>query len=291
MKITIHYNEPEDAELHTSLKFSIPKKWLAQPTDKIRNFFVGEYNKKHPESALDKDQMHLVDENGRKLPCDQNSEEIIQDRSKLHLESGPPPSLADMQAAKDAEAAAAKKKAEDEKSLLVCKHFGCNARYRPEDNHDQACTYHDKAPIFHETAKWWSCCPQKKAYDWDTFQGIPGCQIGSHTDVDPKKKFLGGSDLREKQAATKLKSIDDFNSGKDDKTVRRQANMSVNERKLDDVKQTMKVMGVDEAKFQAAYDALCAKHNVKDMTKDLWKVSKELSDVLNDTFDKIAAEE
>jgi hypothetical protein len=41
--------------------------------------------------------------------------------------------------------------------------------------HKKRC--HKSPPVFHETAKWWSCCPQKKAYDWETFQDIPGCVV------------------------------------------------------------------------------------------------------------------
>jgi hypothetical protein len=70
--------------------------------------------------------------------------------------------------------------------------------------------------VFHETAKFWSCCPNKKVYDFDDFQNIPGC-CEAPTCTEQKENhdqpmFLGGTDLREKNAeAIKLKSIDDFN--------------------------------------------------------------------------------
>merc|ERR1712232_162938 len=66
----------------------------------------------------------------------------------------------------------AKKK--DDDGRLRCKNFGCQKMYDPNAQ-PQPCTHHKSAPIFHETAKWWSCCPDKKAYDWEEFMRIPGC--------------------------------------------------------------------------------------------------------------------
>ena len=43
-----------------------------------------------------------------------------------------------------------------------CQNKGCQARFRPEDNHAKACTYHKGTPVFHETLKWWGCCPNSK---------------------------------------------------------------------------------------------------------------------------------
>ena len=37
VKVTVHYTEGDDESLHTALKLTLPKKWLAQPTDKVRN--------------------------------------------------------------------------------------------------------------------------------------------------------------------------------------------------------------------------------------------------------------
>jgi len=70
----------------------------------------------------------------------------------------------------------------------------------------------------HRTAKFWSCCPHKKAYDWDDFQAIPGCQTGKKCTAEKEnegKLFLGGTDLRKQDNDNEnLKSIDDFNKSK-----------------------------------------------------------------------------
>ena len=97
----------------------------------------------------------------------------------------------------------------------MCTNFGCNTKYCERANHDGpsraaaqipslslsfsvlavlgeraslyacvgACRHHTKPPVFHETAKYWSCCPHKKAYDWESFMEIKGCAHGMHTDL------------------------------------------------------------------------------------------------------------
>ena len=61
-----------------------------------------------------------------------------------------------------------------------CQNKGCQARFRPEDNHAKACTYHKGTPVFHETLKWWGCCPNSKKMDFDDFLAVPGCASGPH---------------------------------------------------------------------------------------------------------------
>ena len=72
---------------------------------------------------------------------------------------------------------------------VLCRNFGCNKKFREEDNHDAACHYHTKPPIFHETRKGWSCCSEKLVWDWDEFMKIEGCTVGRHSTVDPKVRF------------------------------------------------------------------------------------------------------
>jgi hypothetical protein len=73
-------------------------------------------------------------------------------------------------------------------------------------------------PVFHETVKFWSCCPNKKAYDWEEFRMLPACRSGTCTDVKDdasvagQKQFLGGCDIRERMSGPKLRSIDNFNA-------------------------------------------------------------------------------
>jgi len=48
-----------------------------------------------------------------------------------------------------------------------CTNFGCKVKF-PKGSLDtpKPCIHHAGPPVFHETAKFWSCCPQKRAYDW-----------------------------------------------------------------------------------------------------------------------------
>ncbi|GMI56743.1 hypothetical protein TeGR_g10649 [Tetraparma gracilis] len=81
-----------------------------------------------------------------------------------------------------------------------------------------ACRHHKSPPVFHETAKWWSCCPHKKAYDWEGFQTIPGCEEGTCSNVKEagaagSGEFMGGCELRgDTGGGAELQDINSFNS-------------------------------------------------------------------------------
>jgi len=75
---------------------------------------------------------------------------------------------------------------EKDPSLLTCCNGGCNQKYREEDNHDTACQYHAKGPVFWDGGKYWACCPDQKKWDWDDFVLIPGCVMGRHSNIAPK---------------------------------------------------------------------------------------------------------
>ena len=61
-----------------------------------------------------------------------------------------------------------------------CQNKGCQAKFHPDDNGPTACSYHSGTPVFHETLKWWGCCPHKKKMDFDEFMLVPGCCKGYH---------------------------------------------------------------------------------------------------------------
>merc|ERR1711971_257869 len=103
------------------------------------------------------------------------------------------------------------------KSLVQCTHFGCNKRFKKGGPYPD-CSYHKAPPVFHETAKFWSCCPDKKAYDWDDFQAITGCQSGICSEKENKyeKSFLGGCDVRKAaNGGEELKTVEEFNKSKE----------------------------------------------------------------------------
>ena len=63
-----------------------------------------------------------------------------------------------------------------------CQRKGCQKTFNVSDNHSCACSYHEGQPIFHDAAKFWSCCSEKKCYDFDEFMAVKGCKTGYHDD-------------------------------------------------------------------------------------------------------------
>jgi len=63
-----------------------------------------------------------------------------------------------------------------------CQRKGCQKTFNISENNASACTYHKGNPVFHDAVKFWSCCDQKKCYDFEEFLAVPGCATGSHDD-------------------------------------------------------------------------------------------------------------
>lgn len=197
---------------------TLPKSWKSGPISQVLEQFIESYNgstgKDNPLVASDM-HMALRESNGEKsksltLPSDAIVIEKIPDRGDVYIMHGAAKTVAELQ--KEEEQAKAEQE-EQLKNTVQCTHFGCHNRF-PRGGPYPTCHYHKSPPVFHETAKFWSCCPHKKAYDWETFQEIPGCETGICSEVkdEDQKMFLGGTDLREQAGDTvKLKSIDDFN--------------------------------------------------------------------------------
>ena len=112
-------------------------------------------------------------------------------------------------------------KADDNESVfkLRCKNFGCNKFFTEEENSDTACRHHVAPPIFHDRIKGWTCCKEKKAYDWEEFQAIEGCTVGRHsTEATGQKIFADSPTITACNEAESrnpsgpvLKSISDYN--------------------------------------------------------------------------------
>jgi hypothetical protein len=246
MKVFLNYQDHAESSKHKTLKITLPKSWKAGPTSKLLDQFVESYNKGKAETdddddaKLDSEQLHFELKAGKirrvEIASDDVIAEVLEDRqdifvmhgpSKMRSDLGPLPLLPKHTDTETASTDAEKSNGStvsgsdstvNKKDLAACTHFGCKNRFPKGGPYPQNCVYHKSPPIFHETAKYWSCCPQKKAYDWDEFQAIPGCQTGVCTDQkdDETKVFLGGCDVRDAMndnAAPPLKSIDDFNKG------------------------------------------------------------------------------
>lgn len=271
MKVFLHYEDNTSPFLHKTLKITLPKSWKKGPTSKLLNQFVETYNASDlgNSNLLDPSDLHLAlklesknkgkksKSKGKKsddeitvvpLASDATTLDVIDDRDAVYIIHGPSKTLAEMGQEKQDEI---DEKKERLANTVACIHFGCNNRF-PKEGPYPKCCYHAAPPVFHETAKFWSCCPQKKAYDWDEFQAIPGCLTGFCTNVKEEndtKQFLGGCDLREAVGeAQKLKSIDDFNAA--------QAGGSNAVPVLDRLKSVMEEIGVEKELFDQVFEGI-----------------------------------
>jgi len=154
----------------------------------------------------------------------------------------------------------------DADGKVRCKNFGCQRVFDPEGQ-PQPCTHHKAPPIFHETAKWWSCCPDRKAYEFDEFMRIPGCTT-THCTATPQgqggKKFLGGQDLRVDSAPVRL----DKDAPVDPR------------HKLDTLRKGLIAIGGDGELFEKVWSQLAAETG--DLEKVVEQFRMRFKSVLND---------
>ena len=214
MKVFLIYSDNENEALFKTLKITLPKSWKTGPTSKLLAQFIEHYNESLglKQNLLEIREMHLAIRQNESLVAlcsDAVVIEVIPDRADVYVLHGASVTLDESQA----NAATLKAQAEHAKATNVaCTHFGCKNRFPPGGPYP-SCKYHKMPPVFHETVKFWSCCPSKKAYDWSDFEAIQGCCEGACTEIKEEgKQFLGGTDLRQElNGGPKLKSIDDFN--------------------------------------------------------------------------------
>ena len=292
MKVLLYYDDNENTELHKTLKITLPKSWKDGPSSKLLETFVESYNSNDSfggRNPLEISQLHLAmkDKEGKltALASDAVILDVIPDRSDVYVCHGPATTLEAMRLQLELEA---KEKQERLKNSVACTHFGCKNRF-PRGGPYPDCQYHKSPPVFHETAKFWSCCSTKKAYDWETFESIPGCMTGKCTDVKEgdAPQFLGGSDLRDNaEEAVKLKSIDDFNKaqqGDDAPPV------------LDRLRTILEELGVE----QELYDQVIAGVQKEESEKHAGASNEQLVELvrgalgkeLKDSFKAIAAKQ
>lgn len=225
MKVTLKYEESEDKAQHLTLRLTLPAKYVSGATKSVVKLFVDHYNKKFADNQLDVEAFHLKVVGGEHLKHDETVEGNLKTGDECYLmtewtsPAAPPAPPAAAPAAAPKEPATSSSAApkeggysdktgakENKDGKLRCKRFGCQKFYDP-NGPPQECVHHKSAPIFHETAKWWSCCPDSKAYDWEGFMRIPGCQKAFCTNApegQSQKRFLGGSDLRGDCAPVRL---------------------------------------------------------------------------------------
>mmetsp|Transcript_1413 Transcript_1413/g.4260 ORF Transcript_1413/g.4260 Transcript_1413/m.4260 type:complete len:318 (-) Transcript_1413:35-988(-) len=298
MKVLLHYDDCIEDELKMTVKLTLPKKWLTGPAQRLVDTFVEAYNKKHPESALDENAVHFEKKDGFEVPFDAPVNSFMESGEDLYIKSGagrtmqaldftppaadapsaapeskPKSSMAAAIAAADAKAAAAETPGAAEPSTskgagseprdgkVRCKRFGCKAWFSPEENSDTACCHHSKPPVFHETRKFWACCPEQIGWDWDSFQAIKGCCVGPHSDESQGQRFLGGSDVRRELEETQG-------------TPQRLDAKRTGFEKLSALRRALVDLGVEPALFDRARDKLKTEHETGEANR-VWDLVAE----------------
>lgn len=171
LKITIRYEKTDKVS-----KIQVPKSWGTKTVGDVANLYVKSWNAKNEDQQLVTEEMHLEDEHGEKVYSDAIVSTTIGDRVDYVLKAG-----AHIKAVQKVE----EKVSASGKPLLKCKNYGCQQMYDEDDNPEESCVHHTGPPIFHDTMKCWSCCRDRKAYDFEGFQEIRGCAVGKHSSVDP----------------------------------------------------------------------------------------------------------
>lgn len=294
MKVLLHYEDNDNSDLHKSLKITLPKSWKTGPVSQLLEQFVESYNPKFDSNQLQVTDCHIsmrqkISETSDKtelvpIASDAVVIDAIPDRADVYICHGASFTMEEKKKEEEAKIAAHKAELAN---TVACTHFGCKKRF-PKGGPYPECTYHKLPPVFHETAKYWACCPNKKAYDWDDFQNIPGCCTGSCTDVkDDGKQFLGGTDLREQASeGQQLKSIDDFNKsmasgGAEAAPV------------LDRLQKVLGELGVEKELFDQVIEGYKKEMSGSSMSDPelLEAIAKELGGKLKSAMKSIAAEQ
>ena len=193
MKIYLIYDIGPSA-LHHKLAITLPSKWLEQSSDKVKECFVERYNKKFPESPLDDEELVL---------CIKDESPFTNKKWKYLSSSDTP--AGHFIAGMEVRLTPPEKKATPGMTAsgkLRCKNFGCQVEYDEGDNHEGVCRHHVLPPTFHDTRKWWDCCPDVKVFEFDELLCVPGCQLGKHSNEPPAIEVQRKAELAAANKAT-----------------------------------------------------------------------------------------
>ncbi|CAN0026779.1 unnamed protein product, partial [Chrysoparadoxa australica] len=165
-KVYLHYEEGDDPELHMTLKLTLPKKWVDQSPVKVLDLFIESYNMRKPSHALDVAKHCLRNGSGQILCVNDEIGLVIKDREDIHVQGGTTPEGKPPQkvlidrwhcptsfymAVHAPNSSPQTSSSSDGK--LRCKNYGCNQFYTDSENGPDACSFHVKPPIFHDTKK------------------------------------------------------------------------------------------------------------------------------------------
>ena len=79
-------------------------------------------------------------------------------------------------------AAQTRKSTRKDDGTAKCLNKGCQKVFDFAENASDACRYHSGQAVFHDAIKYWSCCAEKKCYDFESFLQVSGCRTGYHDD-------------------------------------------------------------------------------------------------------------
>ena len=211
LKITIRYEKTEKVS-----KIQVPKSWASKTVGDVANLYVKAWNAKNEDQQLVTEEMHLCDEHGTDVYSDDIVSTTIGDRVDYVLKHG-----VYVKAVKKEEP----KVSASGKALSKCKNYGCQKMFDEDDNPEGSCEHHTGPPVFHDTMKCWSCCRERKAYDFENFQLITGCAKGKHSTADPGQAIAaspnaptnvftgeGGAAAGDTEEGPKLLKIEEMNS-------------------------------------------------------------------------------
>lgn len=171
--------------------------------------FIKAYNEKNLDKQINIDEFHLQNESNDKIYSNDIVESALSDHSDYHLKVG-------------AHLRSKVTKSKEDDSRLRCRNYGCNQFFAEEENVEGSCQHHTGPPIFHDTMKCWSCCRDRKAYDFEAFQQIKGCSSGRHSIIPPaialgkSPSATDSSAAVAVQPAAPLKSIAAYNAANPD---------------------------------------------------------------------------
>lgn len=216
VKVYIQWDGEGEAYPEKKTKLAIPKSWLQKPVSDVIELFIKAYNEKNPtQPPLLTAELHLQSSESKdKIYSDALVITSLGDHSDYLLKRGVYKKLDTT--------AVAEASTESGVPQVKCKNYGCQKMFIEEFNSDAACHHHTGPPIFHDTMKCWSCCRDRKAYDFESFQLIAPCAVGRHSTIDPKiaisesprtmgsTVFEGSNEAAPSSAP--LKSIADYNS-------------------------------------------------------------------------------
>ena len=147
------------------------------PATQIKELFLESYSKKHPESTLVAATVHVVAADGRALPDAAVTSAFVSEHDDVVIGVGPPPERAapprlppppstagaeggggNIAVSGGGSAAAAA-----DTGTLLCRNYGCQKRFREEDNGEGACRHHTGPPMFRDGACGFAVCGVQRA--------------------------------------------------------------------------------------------------------------------------------